>query len=316
MRLRRPSDTTNNKARSPETDDVDRDIAVLAPRQETSTEVRRGDFVDWLDAETDELLYRSVIEYHGHSRHVFADGGHTTLCADATPPSTATRRATFMEPAALNGSSSYEVSVLTEAPFIAVVHNWTTTAECESLEAAALRTGLSGAQVFGQQAIIADRRALSANLYWDRRDPNALTNSLIERAFALTTHFRGYPLVPGPAQEPLNFIQYGRAEEYRPHCDGVCRRRPYARGGRVATLLHYCKIPDTGGATVFPKLGLKVRAAPNDALLFTYKGDDGYMDDGFTLHAGCLVGNGTKQVLTMWMREDVHDAEPWSDFLS
>ena len=43
---------------------------------------------------------------------------------------------------------------------------------------------------------------------------------------------------------------------------------------------------------------------------------DGHMDDGFTLHTGCLVREGTKQIVTMWMREDVSDAEPWSDFLS
>ena len=40
------------------------------------------------------------------------------------------------------------------------------------------------------------------------------------------------------------------------------------------------------------------------------------MDDGNTQHAGCLVKAGSKQIVTMWMREDVHASEPWSDFLS
>ena len=106
------------------------------------------------------------------------------------------------------------------------------------------------------------------------------------------------------------------AGEYRPHCDGVCQRRPYARGGRVATLLHYCRAPTVGGATVFPKAGLKGQPTDGSAVLFAYKHDDGHMDDGFTLHTGCLVREGTKQIVTMWMREDVSDAEPWSDFLS
>ena len=51
-------------------------------------------------------------------------------------------------------------------------------------------------------------------------------------------------------------------------------------------------------------------------MLFTYQQGDGYMDDGNTLHTGCLLREGVKQIVTMWMREDVHDGEPWSDFLS
>ena len=47
-----------------------------------------------------------------------------------------------------------------------------------------------------------------------------------------------------------------------------------------------------------------------------YKRDDGYMDAGNTLHTGCLLREGTKQIVTMWMREDISEAEPWSDFMS
>ena len=104
--------------------------------------------------------------------------------------------------------------------------------------------------------------------------------------------------------------------EYGPHCDGVWHRTPSARGGRVAPLIHYCRAPEVGGATVFPKARLKVKPEDDGAVLFTYKQGDGYMDDGNTLHTGCLLREGVKQIVTMWMREDVHDGEPWSDFLS
>lgn len=110
--------------------------------------------------------------------------------------------------------------------------------------------------------------------------------------------------------------RYAFGGEYRPHCDGVCQRRPYERGGRVATLIHYCKAAKTGGATVFPTAGLKVQPEDDSAILFAYKRDDGYMDAGNTLHTGCLLREGVKQIVTMWMREDVSDGEPWSDFLS
>jgi hypothetical protein len=34
------------------------------------------------------------------------------------------------------------------------------------------------------------------------------------------------------------------------------------------------------------------------------------------MHTGCLVREGYKQIVTMWMREDVTPREPWSDFMS
>jgi hypothetical protein len=150
------------------------------------------------------------------------------------------------------------VEVLSESPFIAFMPQWTNGTECAELEQEARAHGLSGAQVFGQRGIVADRRALSANLYWDEKNASAMTNTLIRRAFAFTKEQRGYDIVPGAFQEPLNFIEYDFAGEYRPHCDGVCHKTRYSTGGRVATLIHYCKAATVGGATVFPKTGLKV----------------------------------------------------------
>ncbi|KAJ8607852.1 hypothetical protein CTAYLR_008801 [Chrysophaeum taylorii] len=283
---------------------------VVPPNGNTTVVVRRGETFDWTDAATGELLYRSVVERRGQTPQTFRVEDHTTLCSDATPPSLGRRRTTYAD---VTEGRDIDVDVLSEDPWIVLLRNWTSREECDDLERQALRTGLSGAQVFGATSIIADRRALSANLYWNERDDSDVANRLIRRAFDLARHQQGYDVVAGPAQEPLNFIQYAYAEEYRPHCDGVCRRKPYARGGRVATLIHYCKAPTLGGATVFPKLKLKVIPNDDDALLFAYKRpQDGYMDDGFTLHAGCLLKSGTKQIVTMWMREDVHPGEPCS----
>jgi len=290
-------------------------IASLGAGEEISTSVKAGDALDWISLENDEeLLYRSIVEYHGQAYHPFWDTGHTSLCAEKTkgtaPLSTVTYR--------LDDQRDVTVDVLRNETgyFVALVHDWSLPADCEEFASKARKTGLSEAQVFGSRTVIADRRAMAANLNWDSKNDSALTNTFIRRAFNFTTHLRGYAIHPGPFQEPLNFIQYGRAEEYRPHCDGVCHRAKYARGGRVATLLHYCRAADVGGATVFPKIGVKVQPKDNDALLFAYKGLDGFMDDGNTQHAGCLVKHGTKQVITMWMREDISPQEPWSDFMS
>jgi hypothetical protein len=40
------------------------------------------------------------------------------------------------------------------------------------------------------------------------------------------------------------------------------------------------------------------------------------MDAGNTQHTGCLVRGGQKQIVTMWMREDVTDKETWDTFRS
>ena len=276
-------------------------------------EVKRGGLFDWTRQDSGELLYRSVIEFYGQKRHVFRWDTHATLCAEETAPSTPVRVATYHDP---TDGRDIEVHVLREDPFIAYLPKWSVNTECADMEVQAKQVGLQDAQVFGARKVIADRRAISANLPWREDDPNAVTNRLIERAFAFTRDQRNYTVVAGGFQEPLNFIQYAVAGEYRPHCDGVCRRTEYTPGSRVATLIHYCKAATVGGATVFPNAGLKVQPVDGSAVLFAYKRDDGFMEDGNTLHTGCLVREGTKQIVTMWMRENLSQAEPWSAFPS
>ena len=284
----------------------------VAPGATRIWSVRRGEHYDWTSGDG-ELLYRSVIEFYDQKKHDFKEELHTALCAEKTPPSEPVRVAEYHDE--FDGRD-LQVEILREEPLIAYLPNWTKPGDCADMEGRALRIGLADAQVFGERNVIADRRAISANLEWSRSNETSITNHLIKRAFKLAENLRSYDVTPGPFQEPLNFIQYAHGGEYRPHCDGVCHRTPYARGGRVATLIHYCRAPEVGGATVFPKARLKVQPQDDSAVLFTYKQSDGFMDDGNTLHTGCLLREGVKQIVTMWMREDVHDGEPWSDFLS
>ena len=286
---------------------------VVPANDEMKMMVERGKLYDWRDEETGELLYRSVIEFYKQTTHVFKEEKHTRLCAESTPATTPVVNKTYAD--AYDGRD-LEVQVLSEDPFIAYMPEWTLGDECADMEGQARKIGMSDAQVFGERTVIADRRAISANLNWSDRNKTSVNNRLINRAFEFARVQRRYKLDTGSFQEPLNFIQYAVAGEYRPHCDGVCNRKPYARGGRVATLIHYCKAADVGGGTVFPKANIKVQPRDGSAVLFAYKRDDGYMDDGNTMHTGCLVREGYKQIVTMWMREDVTPREPWSDFMS
>ena len=82
------------------------------------------------------------------------------------------------------------------------------------------------------------------------------------------------------------------------------------RGGRVGTVLLYCSAPELGGATAFPAHGgemLKVAPEAGSAVFFSY--DRGAED---SLHAGCAVRAGTKRVVSIFLRDGVDAALPWS----
>eukprot|EP00595_Chromulina_sp_UTEXLB2642_P002962 CAMPEP_0196768140 /NCGR_PEP_ID=MMETSP1095-20130614/42388_1 /TAXON_ID=96789 ORGANISM="Chromulina nebulosa, Strain UTEXLB2642" /NCGR_SAMPLE_ID=MMETSP1095 /ASSEMBLY_ACC=CAM_ASM_000446 /LENGTH=108 /DNA_ID=CAMNT_0042137297 /DNA_START=841 /DNA_END=1163 /DNA_ORIENTATION=- len=85
-------------------------------------------------------------------------------------------------------------------------------------------------------------------------------------------------------------------------------------GGRVATAVMYCKVPERGGATTFTKSDLYIKPKAGMATFFSYKGPDGRMDEGYTEHSGCPVIEGEKWITTLWMREGVSYYEPWTMF--
>lgn len=281
----------------------------LLPNSTAVFRVRSGDFVDWA---TDELRHRTVVDYAGHGGHVFEGAGALfDLCASATPASRPLRRTSYLEDGAKR-----RVDVLSEAPYVAFLPDWTTADDCDALREAAEEAELHDAVVSGRRAsLLSVRRSRNAMLEWDAADPGFVVNRLAARAHAFARRAARLDVDAGPHAEPLNFIRYAEAGEYRAHCDGVCRRYPYKRGGRVATMIHYCTAPGGGGATVFPNAGLKVAPKARGALFFAYKDPDtGLMDHGSTEHGGCLVTNGTKEITTVWMREDLSAKHPWRGY--
>ena len=172
-----------------------------------------------------------MIERYGQDRHRFREEQHTRLCAEATQPSTPVDVRQYHD--TIDGRE-VEMHVLREDPFIVYLKNWTIGDECADMEAQATRIGLSAAQVFGEQSVIADRRAISANLNWNNRNASSVNNRLIERAFAFAAKQRGYAIQPGPFQEPLNFIQSARRRGEIPRRRVAATPRP-ARGDSAET---------------------------------------------------------------------------------
>ena len=86
-------------------------------------------------------------------------------------------------------------------------------------------------------------------------------------------------------------------------------------GGRMATVVVYCDIPEKGGATNFRNSGLHVVPERGSATFFSYIDPDTMkMDNGFTEHSGCPVIEGEKKIVTQWVRLGVDDENPWHSF--
>jgi hypothetical protein len=76
----------------------------------------------------------------------------------------------------------------------------------------------------------------------------------------------------------------------------------------------YCTTAVRGGATTFTKADVFIKPKKGMATFFTYKGLDGFTDDGYTEHSGCPVLEGEKWVTTVWMRDGVSKERPWTSF--
>ena len=99
--------------------------------------------------------------------------------------------------------------------------------------------------------------------------------------------------------EPLHVLRYRPGQQYRPHHDahsGV----PVERR-RIATALLYLNDGYEGGETHFPELGIRVRGAVGDLLIFRNLDGKGGPDPRMT-HAGLPILRGEKWLATRWIR--------------
>jgi hypothetical protein len=67
--------------------------------------------------------------------------------------------------------------------------------------------------------------------------------------------------------------------------------------------------------TNFRNAGVHVKPERANAVFFSYIDPDTLtMDTGFTEHSGCPVYEGTKRIVTQWIRLGVDDENPWDSF--
>lgn len=99
--------------------------------------------------------------------------------------------------------------------------------------------------------------------------------------------------------EPLHVLRYGPGQQYRPHHDAHALGPPEKR--RIATALIYLNDAYEGGETNFPEIGVTVRGAVGDMLIFHNLMADKMPDPRMT-HAGLPIVRGEKWLATRWIR--------------
>ena len=98
--------------------------------------------------------------------------------------------------------------------------------------------------------------------------------------------------------EPLTILRYRPGQQYRPHHDagGATHVAP-----REWTALIWLNDDYAGGETDFPDVGVRVKGAVGDLLLFHNVTDDGVPDQRM-MHAGLPVTSGVKWLASRWIR--------------
>lgn len=99
--------------------------------------------------------------------------------------------------------------------------------------------------------------------------------------------------------EPLHVLRYRPGQQYRPHHDAHAFGPPERR--RIATALLYLNGAYAGGETHFPEIGITVRGAVGDLLIFHNLTPDKMPDPRMT-HAGLPIAHGEKWLATRWIR--------------
>jgi hypothetical protein len=112
---------------------------------------------------------------------------------------------------------------------------------------------------------------------------------------------------PTPNFEVMNILSYEPGEEYLPHHDYLdpssagFQEELAARGQRVSTFLVYLNGDYEDGETCFVDIDLKFKGSQGDALFFM-SADAGGIVDPRTRHSGLPPAQGTKWLLSQWVR--------------
>ncbi len=175
-----------------------------------------------------------------------------------------------------------------------------TEAECSTLislidSSNAPSTVLNGT---GRGVIDDHRSSDSSSLYYER---HPIISEIDRRILELVG-------ISAPHGEGLEGQRYSQGQQFKPHFDYFVDGESYwpdqqkSGGQRTWTVLLCLAAPDDGGATLFPKAGVRVKARAGNLLAWCNVDANGCPNEN-SLHSGEPVVLGTKYVMTKWFRE-------------
>lgn len=240
-------------------------------------------------------LQRRRLEVH-HSRATVADV--SDLARDP---------GVFIDNQFIHDGRIVSVDARVASPRLVVLSGLLSIAECEAL--------IDAARPLRSPSLVMDERNEGNIVHGTRTSSGTYfplgASTVADEIQRRITSLIGLPI---DRAEPLQVLRYGPGEQYAPHVDffdvdeasGVMTEQDATTvshfGQRVATVICYLSTVDSGGATVFPEIGLEVRPQPGRALYFTYLDANGVVDHR-SLHAGAPVDAGEKWILTQWYRQ-------------
>lgn len=95
----------------------------------------------------------------------------------------------------------------------------------------------------GKSIVSEHRKAYQATYELSSYDDSEPLWNLYQRTYATTNKIAKMNL-PIEGQEEFTIIQYNKEDEYKSHCDGDCNNELHNVGGRVATSILYCVVPE------------------------------------------------------------------------
>ena len=295
----------------------------LAASQDDVEAVTR-DLVQCMQGEAARLfeIQNEELAFQRQLRRDVANLGENYTCADPNKETSTPKQITTWTYEDRNRT----VGILHSRPDsqIHILHDFISPEECAAIQEAAAATLHRGTVADGKggSKLSENRKAWQAGLsvkdWQSTTDPIATVK---RRLFAYANHAVGYNMTI-PGQEDIMSIQYfgegvdnPTPDRYMPHCDGDCDGLPHKRGGRVATMVMYCDVPELGGATNFQHANVFVKPLKGAAAFFSYMDPvTTRHEEGFTTHSGCPVLEGTKRIAVQWMRIGVDEENPWDSF--
>eukprot|EP01095_Lingulamoeba_sp_RSL-Kostka_P012508 TRINITY_DN4979_c3_g1_i1.p1 TRINITY_DN4979_c3_g1~~TRINITY_DN4979_c3_g1_i1.p1 ORF type:complete len:265 (-),score=79.36 TRINITY_DN4979_c3_g1_i1:42-836(-) len=126
-----------------------------------------------------------------------------------------------------------------------------------------------------------------------------------------------WTMLPIDHGESLYLLRYEKGQEYKPHYDYFSgpgsEEHINTAGQRTVTVIIYLNEPEIGGETIFPNAKPEpIKLAPNvgDAVLFHNMKPDGNLDPN-SIHGGAPVLEGTKYIITKWIRVEKFPFSWW-----